>query len=197
MSTPDAGSTPAAPSATTPPTHLVLVGMMGSGKTSIGRRCAKIGGVPFVDADEAYIGRFGQTVAQTFTVEGEAVFRHRESELMAVLTDVSDPLVIACGGGAVVDAHTRARLAASRCFTVFLNPSLEYLIARAEAKAHRPLLADGGHDVVLRRLWAEREAWYREVADFEVAPDAAYATGAGKQTVATRIVAAWRDRARR
>lgn len=139
--------------------------MMGSGKTSIGRRLARRSRRPFVDMDEAYIGRWGETVATTFANDGEAAFRRREAELLATLLNVDEPLVIAAGGGVVVTAESRALLAGPHCCCVYLDASLPFLVAKAEARPHRPLLQGTDPAVVLGDLLATREGWYREIAD--------------------------------
>ncbi len=145
--------------------HVVLVGMMGSGKTTVGRRAAKLLGRPFVDADEAFIVRFGRTVAAAFADDGEEGFRAMESELLAELLAVREPLVIATGGGVVVREENRKRLSDPDVFVVLLHAEPAFLASRAKEAAHRPLLAVDDPAAVLQRLHDERAAWYREVAD--------------------------------
>ena len=120
--------------------HIALVGMMGSGKTSIGRRLAAVTNRSFVDADEGYIARYGETVAETFaSAGGEALFRARETELLSLLSKVSGPLVIACGGGVVTTESSRKVLMSDRIRCVYLAWDIDAIIAKADAKSHRPL----------------------------------------------------------
>ena len=145
--------------------HVALVGLMGSGKTTVGRRAAKLLGRPFVDADEAFIPRYGRTVADVFASDGEDGFRRLEAELLAELLDVTTPLVLACGGGVVTMEGNRRRLTRSDVHVVWLRADPAFLASRTQAKADRPLLAGDDPRAVLERLHAEREAWYAEVAD--------------------------------
>jgi shikimate kinase len=145
--------------------HVALVGLMGSGKTTVGRRAAKLLGRPFVDADEAFIPRYGRTVADVFAVDGEAGFRRLEAELLAELLDVATPLVVACGGGVVTTEGNRQRLRQPDVHVVWLRANPNFLASRAQQKPDRPLLAGDDPAAVLARLHDEREAWYAEVAD--------------------------------
>jgi shikimate kinase len=145
--------------------HVALVGLMGSGKTTVGRRAAKLLGRPFVDADEAFIPRYGRTVADVFAADGEDGFRRLEAELLAELLDVTTPLVLACGGGVVTTEGNRRRLGQPDVHVVWLRADPAFLASRTQAKADRPLLAGDDPRAVLERLHAEREAWYAEVAD--------------------------------
>lgn len=146
-------------------THVALVGLMGSGKTTVGRRAAKLLGRPFVDADEAFIPRFGRTVAETFAELGEEGFRDREAELLGEVLAVATPLVFATGGGAVIRTSNRARLAAPDVFVVYLHAEPAFLASRTQAKADRFLLAGDDPLTVLTGLHQQRDGWYREVAD--------------------------------
>jgi shikimate kinase len=175
--------------------HLVLVGMMGSGKTSIGRRVAKALGHPFVDADDGYIARFGETVAQTFAGPGgEPLFRDRETELLRALIGVNEPLVIASGGGVVTSAVNRQLLRDDRVHCVYLASDIEFLVTKVELRAHRPLLAVQAPGVALRSLWEEREGWYAEVADDTVEVDRLLAAGWSKAAIARHIADRWSER---
>jgi shikimate kinase len=145
--------------------HVALVGLMGSGKTTVGRRTARLLGRPFVDADEAFIPRYGCTVAETFATLGEDAFRDREAALLGEVLAVATPLVLATGGGAVIREANRARLAAPDVFVVYLHADPGFLAARTQAKADRFLLAGDDPLAVLTRLHGERDGLYREVAD--------------------------------
>jgi len=146
-------------------THVALVGLMGAGKTTVGRRAARLLDRPFVDGDEAFIPRYGRTVADVFAEDGEAGFRRLESELLGELLAVSTPLVLACGGGVVVGDANRRRLHEPDVYVVWLRADPAFLASRARAKSDRPLLSGADSGDVLRRLHAERDEWYAEVAD--------------------------------
>jgi shikimate kinase len=150
---------------------VVLVGLSGTGKTSVGRRIAAILGRPFVDADEEIEERTGRTVRGIFAADGEPAFRELEATVMADLLAASDASVIAAGGGAVVAETTRKLLVQPDVFVVWLTATPEFLASRTTKRAHRPLLDD---DPVasLHRLTEERASWYDEVADvaFDVQP---------------------------
>lgn len=151
--------------------HVVLVGLSGTGKTSVGRRIAALLRRPFVDADEEIEERTGRTVRGIFAADGEAAFRELEAEVMADVLASTDPAVIAAGGGAIVNAATRKLLTQPDVFVVWLTAAPEFLASRTTKKAHRPLL-DGDPVGALRRLAEERAPWYEEVADatFDVQP---------------------------
>ncbi len=144
--------------------HVVLVGLMGSGKTTVGKKLAKLVGARFVDADVELEGRSGRSVADWFT-GGEAAFRTAEADLLAALLAETEPLVIGAGGGAVIEARSRGLLATDRAAVIYLHGEPAFLASRAQAKPHRPLLADADPAEVFDRLYAERDGWYREVAD--------------------------------
>jgi shikimate kinase len=144
--------------------HVVLVGFMGVGKTTVGRRLAKELQRPFADADEQLELRAGRTIPMMFHDDGEEAFRRLESEVLADLLGRPHPLVVAAGGGAVNRAENRAVLS-RRAFVVWLRASAGFLAARTDP-AHRPLLAAAPDPVsALDRLIAERAPLYEEVAD--------------------------------
>lgn len=151
---------------TAPVRPVVLVGMMGSGKTTVGRRLAAELGRDFVDADEELEARTGRSVRTWFADEGETGFRRAEAELMAALLSEAEPRVVAAGGGAVVTPATRAALR-SGALVVWLRAGLPFLVSRAGRRAHRPLLDEGVEDT-LARLLEERTDFYAEVADIVV-----------------------------
>src|SRR5262245_40143125 len=93
--------------------HVVLVGLMGAGKTTVGRRCAALLDRPFVDTDDVVVATVGMPVSEVFERYGEARFRELEAAAVAEVTASPTPLVIACGGGAVLDPANRRRLHAA------------------------------------------------------------------------------------
>ena len=155
----------------TRPRHVVLVGLMGSGKTTVGKKVAKLVGHRFVDADVELEARTGRSVADWFT-DGEDAFRAAEAELLASLLAEPDPLVVGAGGGVVVRPESRDLLAGPAAAVVYLHGEPAFLASRAQAKPHRPLLADADPIEVFERLHTERDGWYRAVADavIEVRP---------------------------
>jgi len=136
---------------------------MGSGKSSIGRRLADRFGLAFIDADQQIESRTGTSIRTIFECEGEAGFRERERATLAELLSASSTL-IATGGGAVVDPVTRSLLQ-ERGFVVYLKVGIAQQLARLARDRSRPLLATDDRESVLRRLAAEREPLYVEVAD--------------------------------
>lgn len=147
--------------------------MMGSGKSETGRKLALVLGRRFVDCDESVVEAAGRSIPEIFAAEGEAGFRRRESESLAAVLASPDAAVIATGGGAVTVARNRALLADAAVFWLRARP--EVLAARVGDGAGRPLLGSGaaGGDALerLRRLAAERDGWYVEVADIVVDVD--------------------------
>jgi shikimate kinase len=145
------------------PNHVVLVGLMGSGKTTVGKKVAKLVGHRFVDADVEIEARTGRSVASWFD-DGEAAFRAAEAQLLEDLLAGPDPLVIGAGGGVVVTESNRRRLQAADVTAVYLHGTPEFLASRVQAKAHRPLLSDDPLPV-MQEMYEARDGWYREVAD--------------------------------
>ncbi|MCU1456816.1 MAG: shikimate kinase [Actinomycetia bacterium] len=150
-----------------PARHLVLVGMMGAGKTTVGRACAQSLERPFVDTDDLVSANAGGvSVAELFELEGEAGFRAREKEAVADACASPVPVVIACGGGAIVDADNRRRLRTSG-FVVWLQAPTDELHRRVGPDSGRPLLAAGGRGS-LERIAALRADAYAASADATV-----------------------------
>lgn len=144
---------------------IVLVGLMGAGKTTIGRRLAAILGLPFLDADEEIERAAGLPVADIFSLHGEPEFRRGERKVIDRL--LHGPLhVLATGGGAFMDPDTRALLRA-QATTVWLRADLDVLMRRVEKRDNRPLLRQGNPREVMTRLMAERYPVYAE-ADLTV-----------------------------
>lgn len=149
--------------------HVVLVGLMGSGKTTIGRRLATRLDRDFIDADEALAEIADRSIADIFATDGEAGFRAIEADVLEELLEHHRPAVIASGGGVVLRDDSRSRLRGPSVTTVWLTASPAFLASRVQAKSHRPLLASDEPAVdVLTRLLAERSSLYAEVADITV-----------------------------
>src|SRR5437763_5317838 len=139
--------------------HVVLVGMSGSGKSSVGRRVAALLRRPFRDADDEIEARAGRTVREIFASDGEPAFRELEASVMADPLGAPGSSVIAAGGGAVVTESTRKLLREPDVFVVWLTAAPEFLASRARKKDHRPLL-DGDAVGSLTRLLDEPAGWY-------------------------------------
>lgn len=147
----------------------MLVGMMGSGKTSVGRRVAEALDRPFLDTDTLVEERTGRTVREIFETDGEPAFRRVEADVAAAASSWPEPAVIAVAGGAVGDPATRERLQ-RRGTVVWLAATVDTLAARVHTGGHRPLLGDDP-EPVLRRLLNERRGLYEAMADAVVVVD--------------------------
>jgi len=141
---------------------IVLVGMMGAGKTSVGKRLASKLGLPFVDADAEIEAGAQLTVPEIFERFGEAYFRDGERKVIARLLNAG-PQVLATGGGAFMNKTTRDNIA-TRGVSIWLKPDVEVLLARVRKKSNRPLLQTADPEQTLRRLLDERSPTY-ELAD--------------------------------
>jgi shikimate kinase len=147
------------------PKTIVLVGLMGAGKSSIGRRLAQSLALPFTDADTEIEIAAGVSIEEIFARDGEAVFRNGERRVIARLLD-SPVQVLATGGGAFMDPETRA-LIRERAISVWLKADLDVLMARVARRNNRPLLKEGDPRAVLARLIETRYPVYAE-ADITV-----------------------------
>jgi shikimate kinase len=140
---------------------IVLVGMMGVGKSSIGRRLGARLGIPFVDADAEIEAAAGMSIADIFARHGEADFRSGEARVIARLLD-GGPQVLATGGGAVMNPDTRALIKA-KGVSIWLNAELDVLMRRISKRRHeRPLLQTADPAATLRELLAAREPVYAQ-----------------------------------
>jgi shikimate kinase len=152
------------------PGHVVLVGMMATGKTTVGEWLAAHLDRPFLDSDQLVEARTGHTVKELFAGRGEAGFRAEESAALADSLAATEPVVIAAAGGAVLDPTNRRLIrpaAAAGGLVVWLRAEPAVLARRAVSGSHRPLLDDDPLGT-LTRLAAVREPLYREVADLEI-----------------------------
>lgn len=141
--------------------HVVLVGMMGTGKSTVGALLADRLGRHFYDSDAVIVDRAGCSIPEIFSRDGEAGFRSEEAKVISDLLSGSVPAVVALGGGAVVDPATRARLADE--LVVWLVADHDELASRLDDGAGRPMLADDVADNV-ERLSRDRDPLYAEVA---------------------------------
>jgi shikimate kinase len=143
-------------------THLVLIGLMGAGKSTVGRRCATRLGRPFVDTDDVVVTMAGMPIDELFDRYGEPHMRDLERAAVAEVCASPEPLVIACGGGTVLDPDNRRVLRASGV-VVWLRASAEVLAQRVGDGARRPLLRNDPIGT-LQRLERLREPAYEAAA---------------------------------
>lgn len=139
---------------------VVLVGMMGAGKSSVGRRLASRLGIPFVDADAEIEEAAQRSIAEIFEAYGEAEFRSAETRVIARLLE-SGPQVLATGGGAFMNVETRAAIRA-KGISFWLKAELDVLLRRVKRRSDRPLLRNGDPTETLQRLMSERYPIYAE-----------------------------------
>jgi len=171
-----------------PAPNLVLIGPMGAGKTSIGRRLADRLGLAFVDADQRLEEVTGATVPLIFEHEGEAGFRQREALLIADLMQGQGQL-IATGGGAVLSPDNRRHLR-ERGFVVYLMVGIEHQLKRLARDRTRPLLADGDRRAKLAALAAVRGPLYEQSADLSFDSDG-LAVSVAVDRLCTQLQAQW------
>jgi|SRR5437879_4465331 len=153
---------------------IVLVGMMGAGKSSIGRRLAQRLGVPFVDADAEIEAAAGMTIAEIFARDGESFFRSREARVIARLLDQA-PQVLATGGGAFMNGETRASIG-QKGISVWLKADFEVLMRRVKRRSgDRPML-QGDPAERVRHLMEERYPVYAEADTMVMSRDVPHET---------------------
>jgi shikimate kinase len=158
---------PAAPSPAPPKPGrtIALVGLMGAGKTTVGRRLAAALDLPFADADAEIAAAAGCSIEEIFAEHGECAFRRGERQVIARMLD--GPVhVLATGGGAFIDPGTRA-LMKERVISIWLKAPLDVLMKRVQKRDNRPLLKEADPRAVMERLMAERYPIYAE-ADITV-----------------------------
>lgn len=161
--------------------RIFLIGPMGAGKSTVGRRLARRLGLEFVDCDRALEARTGVAIPRIFDIEGEAGFRSREAALLEELT-ARPGIVLATGGGVVMDPENRRRLA-ERGLVVYLRASVDTQLARTRHSS-RPLLQCADPRGCLETLLAERGPLYEQLADLTME-----AAEGGPERLAARIAA--------
>lgn len=144
--------------------NVVLVGPMGSGKTSVGRRLACVLKRDFFDSDFEIVARTGVAIDHIFDVEGEEGFRQREINMLSELCEIPN-IVIATGGGIIIKPENRELLKRDS-FVVYLSSSIKQLVSRTARSKSRPLLEKStNREKTIRELVEKREPLYQEVAD--------------------------------
>lgn len=146
--------------------NIFLVGLMGSGKTTVGRALAKRLGMRFIDSDHEIESRTGASISWIFEIEGEASFRKREAEVIRDLT-ARKGIVLATGGGTVIDPENR-RCLKERGTVIYLRASVSSLLQRTMHDRNRPLLQTEDPRGKMEALSRQREPFYREVADIVI-----------------------------
>jgi len=142
------------------PRSVVLIGLMGAGKTAVGRRLANRLDLPFIDADGEIEAAAGASISEIFAEHGEAYFRQGERKVIARLLE-NGPQVLATGGGAYMNPDTRANIKA-HWLSVWLKAEIKVLMKRVGRRDNRPLLAAGDPEKVMKRLMEERYPIYAE-----------------------------------
>ena len=173
-----------------PAPNLILVGPMGAGKTSIGRRLAERFGLAFVDVDQAIVDDVGSSIASIFDDIGEAGFREHEKRVLSSLLGHGGQL-LSTGGGAVLDADNRQRIRAHG-FVVWLRVGVEAQLQRLLRDKSRPLLQRDDREQVLRDMAVLRDPLYREVTDLTLETDTLSPADATAQLV-VRLAAQWQN----
>jgi len=146
--------------------NIYLIGPMGSGKTAVGKQLARDLGLRFFDSDHEIQSRTGVDIPYIFEMEGEAGFRQREVDALVALTQLRD-IVLATGGGAVLDARNRERLAATG-LVIYLGTDVDEQLRRTRRARNRPLLATKNRREVLEGLALTRTPLYEGLADIAI-----------------------------
>jgi shikimate kinase len=149
--------------------NVFLIGPMGAGKSAVGRQLAQSLHMTFFDSDDEIEARTGVDIPFIFEKEGEAGFRKREAKAIDDLSG-KEGIVLATGGGAIMDAQSRSYLGA-RGFVVYLYTSVEQQVRRTLRGRERPMLANGDSREILEQLMNVRDPLYREIADLVVETD--------------------------
>lgn len=167
--------------------NVYLVGMMGAGKTTLGKALSQKTGQEFVDTDRLLVERTGVAVATIFEIEGEDGFRRREAAVLAELAQRSD-CIVATGGGAILLEENR-RVMRESGTVVYLRARLENLWERTRHDATRPLLATPDPRATLATLLEQRDPLYRDAAHIVVET-----SSQGAATLVSRVTAALHER---
>ncbi|HTI96771.1 MAG TPA: shikimate kinase AroK [Rudaea sp.] len=176
-----------------PAPNLFLVGPMGAGKSTLGKRVAETLDLPFFDLDHEIQAQCGADVALIFDIEGECGFRRRESAMLAEFA-ARDGIVLATGGGAILADENRDLLRA-RGFVVFLETTVDEQLERLARDRKRPLLAAPDRRERLEQLAAQRNTLYREIADLTLPAGHRGSIAQVAQHLAAQLAQAWQRRA--
>ena len=149
-------------------TRCALIGMPGSGKTTVGRQLARRLQAPFIDMDQLLEERLGSSIRQYFEQCGEESFRNHEEQLLAELTAQDGPMVLSTGGGVVLRPENRAALRQGFSHVMYLRASPDEIYNRVRHSQTRPLLQVADPQARLRELYRTRDPLYREAAHYVI-----------------------------
>jgi shikimate kinase len=175
-----------------PAPNLFLVGPMGAGKSTLGKRVADALGLPFFDLDHEIQEQCGADIALIFDIEGECGFRRRESAMLAEFA-AREGIVLATGGGAILADANRSVLR-ERGFVVFLETTVDEQLERLARDRKRPLLAAPDRRERLEQLASQRNTLYREIADLTLPAGHRGSVAQVAQHLATQLTQAWQRR---
>lgn len=147
------------------PSHIVLIGMMGCGKSRFGRVLAKRLNLPFYDADQCIAKEEGKTIPEIFKEKGESYFRALETNFLNTLFTIKTPWVLSCGGGMPLREENQIILKPNSII-IYLNTPLAYLIQRLKNDTTRPLLQSDNKVEIIKSLWEKRHPIYSELAHY-------------------------------
>lgn len=151
------------------PHNVILIGFMGTGKTSIGRQVAQSLGFEFVDTDEQIVELVGKPITEIFSEEGEDYFREMETKILRSAAS-SGNKVISTGGGAVLREENR-RFLSEAGYVIWLNASPKAILERVSRNRERPLLQTADPLGTIETLLGQRRQWYLDTADFTIDTD--------------------------
>ena len=146
--------------------NIYLIGLMGSGKTTLGKILSKKLDKHFYDSDQVIEEKLGVNVPMIFEYEGEAGFREREKDILKELVSKQN-IVLATGGGIILSESNR-HLLAKNGIVIYLKSNQKDLVLRMKNDKTRPLLKNGNVELIIKKLCQEREPLYEEIADFKV-----------------------------
>lgn len=146
--------------------HIILIGFMGAGKTSVGKSLAKELCRPFVDMDDCIVERADMPITEIFAKYGESHFRQMETQVLQELVAFTEPHIISAGGGVPMEVPNRPFLAKGQ--VVYLQADVDALVKRLKGDTTRPLLHGGSLREKIARLKSKRESTYKEISDLQV-----------------------------
>ena len=146
--------------------NIYLIGMMGSGKSTVGKTLSEKMHKPFIDLDSEIEKGTGKNISEIFDIDGEEQFRKMETKQLKQYSES----IVACGGGIVLNDENREFINENG-FTILLTASMEELSHRLSDSDNRPLLADDNTEEALTKLWLERQLHYLNTADFTIETD--------------------------
>ena len=146
--------------------NIYLIGMMGSGKSTVGKTLSEKMHKPFIDLDSEIEKATGENISEIFDIDGEEQFRKMETKQLKQYSES----IVACGGGIVLKDENREFINENG-FTILLTASMEELSHRLSDSGNRPLLADDNTEEALTKLWLERQLHYLNTADFTIETD--------------------------